>query len=180
MLSLTSLSGWEEAVVASIRAASGSAEERYRQIERSGLYGEYPAIVGAYLELFDDAESAGEALKRALFLVWRGAMFSPDVTGIAEVPVSSARHVMERLDGVVRGGDRAGDDELAWMLAWYREHGAYALELLGATPAVMRWRQDVSPEAWRNAGVSVARMAQRGQMGLYWSAVAADLTDRAP
>ena len=172
MLSLSSLAGWEEAVVASIRAASGTVDERYRQIERSGLYGEYPAIVGAYIELLDDAESASEALKRALFLVWRGAMFSPDVTGIADVPQSSARHVMERLDGVVRAGE--GDEELAWMLAWYREHGEYALELLGATPAVLRWRSDLAPDAWRRGDVSTPRMRQRGQMGLYWSTVAAE------
>ena len=76
VLSLSSLAGWEEAVLASISAASGSAEERYRQIERSGMYGEYPAIVSGYVELFDDEESSLEALKRAVFLVWRSAMFS--------------------------------------------------------------------------------------------------------
>ncbi len=80
MLSLSSVAGWEEAVLASIRAASGTPEERYRQIERSGMYGEYPAIVSAYVELLDDDDSKLEALKRATFLVWRSAMFSPDVS----------------------------------------------------------------------------------------------------
>ncbi|MDB4898588.1 MAG: hypothetical protein JWN53_396, partial [Gemmatimonadetes bacterium] len=70
MLSLSSLAGWEEAVLASIRGTSGNAEERDRQIERSGMYGEYPAIVRAYIELFDDEASRLEATKRAVFLVW--------------------------------------------------------------------------------------------------------------
>ena len=81
MLSLSSLAGWEDAVLASIAGARGSLEERDRQIERSGVYGEYPAIVRAYAERFADPESAGEAVKRAVFLVWRGAMELPVHTG---------------------------------------------------------------------------------------------------
>ena len=46
MLSLASLAGWEDAVLASLRGATGTLEERDRQIERSGLFGEYPAILG--------------------------------------------------------------------------------------------------------------------------------------
>ena len=65
MLGLASLSGWEDAVLASVRGASGTPDERDAQIERSGLYGEYPAIVSAYVEHFADADSALEALKRA-------------------------------------------------------------------------------------------------------------------
>ncbi|MDB4880309.1 MAG: hypothetical protein JWL60_1755 [Gemmatimonadetes bacterium] len=171
MLGLSSLAGWEEAVLASIAAAAGSPEERYRQIERSGMFGEYPAIVGGYVELFADAESSREALKRALFLVWRSAMFSPDLTGIAALPDGVARVVLQRLDTVIRSD--LADDELAWMLAWYREAGAFALELLGATPRVLRWQDDLPADAWRGAGVAPATMRRRGQMGAYWLALAA-------
>lgn len=171
MLSLSSLAGWEEAVLASVAGASGSVEERYRQIERSGMYGEYPAIVSAYVELFDDEESHVEAVKRALFLVWRSAMFSPDVTGIAALPESTARVVMERLDALIRADE--GDEELAWMLAWYRDTGEFALELLGATPRVLRWESDLPPDQWRRVPISPATMRRRGQMGSYWSELAA-------
>lgn len=171
MLSLSSLAGWEEAVLASVQGASGSMEERYRQIERSGMYGEYPAILSAYVELFGDEDSSLEAIKRALFLVWRGAMFSPDVTGIAALPESTSRVVMERLDAAIRADE--GDEELAWMLAWYREQGEFALELLGATPRVLRWEGDLEADAWRRAGITPAGMRRRGQMGVYWSQLAA-------
>ena len=171
MLSLSSLAGWEEAVLASIGAAAGSPESRYAQIERSGMFGEYPAIVNAYVELLDDEDSAPEALKRALFLVWRSAMFSPDATGIAALPESTSRVVMERLDDAVRAG--RADDELAWMLAWYRASGEFALELLGATPRVLRWRADLAADAWTGAAISEASMRRRGQMGVYWRGLAA-------
>jgi hypothetical protein len=42
VLSLTSLAGWEEAVLASVAGATGSVDERDSQIERSGL--ERPAF----------------------------------------------------------------------------------------------------------------------------------------
>jgi hypothetical protein len=170
VLSLASLAGWEEAVLASITAASGTAEERYRQIERSGMFGEYPAILSGYLELFADEESSLEALKRAVFLVWRGAMFSPDVTGIAALPDAISRAVLERLDTAI--GSALVDDELAWMLAWYRGIGEFALELLGATPRVLRWEAALGRNAWREAGVAPATMRRRGQLGLYWAELA--------
>ena len=171
MLSLASIAGWEEAVLASIGAAAGAPETRYAQIERSGMFGEYPAIVSAYLELFGDDDSALEALKRALFLVWRGAMFSPETTGIAGIPDSVSRAVLERVDDAIRSDE--ADDELAWMLAWYRESGEVALELLGATPRVLRWQSDLPAEAWRGAGIGEGSMRRRGQLGLYWRALAA-------
>jgi hypothetical protein len=170
VLSLSSLAGWEEAVLASIQAATGSPEERYRQIERSGMYGEYPAILNAYIELFADEDSALEALKRAVFLVWRSAMFSPDATGIAALPDVTARVVLERLDTAIRSD--LVDDELAWMLAWYRDTGEFALELLGATPRALRWEADRGAEAWRDAGITADSMHRRGQLGMYWSALA--------
>ena len=60
VLSLSSLSGWEEAVLASIAGARGALEERDQQIERSGMYAEYPAIMHAYIELMSDDQSRPE------------------------------------------------------------------------------------------------------------------------
>jgi hypothetical protein len=171
VLGLSSLAGWEDAVLASIRGASGTLEEQDRQIERSGMYGEYPAIIRAYVELFADRESAAEAIKRAVFLVWRGAMASPATTGIAALPDGTSRTVIEELDARVRRGET--DDELAWMLAWYLRDGRYAFELYGGTPPLFRYVERIAPDAWRSAGITPASMAQRGQLGRYWTMLSA-------
>ena len=170
VLSLNSLAGWEEAVLASIAGATGGIEERDRQIERSGVYGEYPAIVRAYEELFVDEESAGEAIKRAVFLVWRGAVEVPSVTGIAPLPDGTIRAVVEALDTRARRGIL--DDEQRWMLAWYHARSPDLLELYGATPALLMTAASRNSETWRNAKITASGMALRGQMGRYWTDLA--------
>jgi hypothetical protein len=170
VLSLMSLAGWEEAVLASLRGASGTLEERDRQIERSGLFGEYPAILGAYVELFADAESAAEALKRATFLVWRASMAPSATTGIASLPDATARAVIEALDAHVRGG--RVDGELAWMLAWYAAGGRFVLELYGATTRLLAFADSTPFDAWRSQSITDDTMRLRGQMGHYWIALA--------
>jgi len=170
LLSLTSLAGWEDAVLASIAGAQGTVDERDRQIERSGVYGEYPAIVRAYEELFADAESAGEAIKRAVFLVWRGAMESPALTGIAPLPDGTVRAVVQALDARVRRA--MGDEEQLWMLAWYHAWSPNLFELYGATPELLRVAEFRGAEEWRGAEITGAKMALRGQMGRYWTALA--------
>ncbi len=170
MLSLRSIAGWEDAVLASIAGAQGSIEERDRQIERSGVYGEYPAIVRAYEELFADAEQATEAVKRAVFLVWQGAMELPAKTGIAPLPDGTMREVIEALNGRARRA--AIDDEQQWMLAWYHAQSPDLLELYGATPVLVERAEGVDPSAWRDAGITQHAMELRGQMGRYWSKLA--------
>ena len=171
MLSLNSLAGWEDAVLASIAGATGDIAERDRQVERSGVYGEYPAIVRAYEELFVDAESSGEAIKRAVFLVWRGTVDLPAMTGIAPLPDGTVRAVVEALDASERRGIM--DDEQHWMLAWYHARSPDLLELYGATQGLLDAANARNAEAWRGAGITASGMALRGQMGRYWAALAA-------
>jgi hypothetical protein len=177
VLSLSSLAGWEESVLASIAGARGTPEERDRQIERSGMYGEYPAIVRAYIELFDDDASALEALKRAIFLVWRSTMALPVETGLAALPEGTSRLVVERLDDAIRRG--SDDAELRWMLAWYRAEGGFVLELYGGTARVMELGSELEIDTWRAMTITPATMAQRGQMGRYWLALASSDGPRA-
>ena len=169
MLSLTSLAGWEDAVLASVRGASGTPDERDAQIERSGLYGEYPAIVNAYVEHFSDPDSALEALKRAYFLVWRSAMAPPAESGIASLPDGTIRNVLDELDAWARRD--ADDPELRWMLGHYHALGPSVLELYGASPRLVRLAAGAGGEAWRTAEIDRGAMARRGQLGRYWSAL---------
>ena len=169
MLSLNSLAGWEDAVLASIAGARGSIEERDRQIERSGVFGEYPAIVRAYEELFADPESAGEAIKRAVFLIWRGAVEPPALSGIAPLPDGTMRAVVQAVDDRVRRG--ASDPEQLWMLAWYHAQSPDLFELYGATRALARTLEFLAADAWRSAGITAEQMVVRGQMGRYWTAL---------
>ncbi len=174
MLSLPSLAGWEDAVLASLRGASGTLEERDRQIERSGLFGEYPAILGGYVDLFDDPESELEALKRAVFLVWRAGMAPPADTGIASLPEVTSRAVITRLAAKVRRG--ATDEELGWMLSWYVSGGRFVFELYGASAALLDFADATPAEAWRTRPITPDSMRLRGQMGHYWTTLAREGT----
>ena len=170
MLGLSTLAGWEEAVLASVRGASGTPDERDAQIERSGLYGEYPAIVSGYIDHFPVAESSLEALRRAYFLVWRGAMAAPAESGIASLPEGTIRLVIDELDAWGRRG--AADAELRWMLGHYHAVSPSVLDLYGASVPLIRLAIDVGGEAWRAVGITRASMRGRGQLGHYWTALA--------
>jgi hypothetical protein len=167
MLSLSTLAGWEDAVLASIRGATGTPDERDAQIERSGLYGEYPAIVNAYIEHFAVAESALEALKRAYFLVWRSAMATPAESGIASLPEGTIRIVIDELDAWARR--EAADVELRWMVGHYHALGPSVLELYGASPRLMTLAASIGDEGWRALSLLPGSMSGRGQLGRYWS-----------
>ena len=169
MIGLSSLGGWEDAVLASIRGAIGTPEERDAQIERSGLYGEYPAIVSGYTEHFATPETAVEALKRAYFLVWRSAMATPAESGIASLPEGTIRIVIDELDAWARRG--AADEELRWMLGHYHALGPSVLELYGASAPLVHLATEVGEDAWRSTPITSAAMSGRGQMGRYWSAL---------
>src|SRR5829696_7513442 len=172
MLGLSTLAGWEDAVLASVSGASGTPDERDAQIERSGLYGEYPAIVNAYIEHFSDPDTALEALKRAYFLVWRSAMATPAESGIASLPDGTIRNVIDELDAW--GRRDVSDPELRWMLGHYHALEPSVLELYGASARLIRLARDAGPTAWSDASASGVSMTGRGQMGRYW----ADLAQR--
>jgi hypothetical protein len=167
MLGLNSLAGWENAVLASIAGASGTPDERDAQIERSGLYGEYPAIVNAYVEHFPDPDTALEALKRAYCLGWRGAMAPPAESGIASLPDGTIRVVIDELDALARRD--AADPELRWMLGHYHALGPSVLELYGASVPLVALASAAGADAWRAARPEPAAMEGRGQMGRYWA-----------
>ena len=168
-LSLDPIAGWEAAVLASVAGASGTLEERDAQIARSGFYGEYPAILTAYVALFADAAAGLEALKRAAFLAWYAGSAPPSVSAIRELPEHAVRTTVAELEQrLQRGG---GDDELRWMLAWYHGHGPWVVDLYGTGPAVADFVAGQPVDAWRTARIDAATLMNRGQLGQYWRAM---------
>jgi hypothetical protein len=172
MLSLDTLAHWEAAVLASIRGARGSIEERDAQITRSGMYAEYPAIFNAYLEPASDEGKPGaglEVAKRRLFLVWASFTQLPVDSGIAELPESSVRTVIEHIESDIHA-ERV-DDELRLMLAWYRGTFPFMFDYVGGVRGLDEYLGDLSAD---DALLEMRRLrapadfAGRGQLGEYW------------
>jgi hypothetical protein len=97
-------------------------------------------------------------------------MESPALTGIAPLPDGTVRAVVQALDARVRRA--MGDEEQLWMLAWYHAWSPNLFELYGATPELLRVAEFRGAEEWRGAEITGAKMALRGQMGRYWTALA--------
>jgi hypothetical protein len=172
VLSLAALANWEMAVLASIQGASGTPEERDAQITRSGMYAEYPAIFSAYLQLVHmsgDPVITLEALRRAVFLAWYSFKEPSIDSGIAELPESSVRDVMQVLDSAIATGRT--DDELRWMLAWYDRRFGYVFEHFGPVRELESFVADVPVDAVGSRVNAVAAFQGRGQLGVYWAAV---------
>ena len=172
MLTLQALANWEAAVLASLKGATGTVEERDAQITRSGLYAEYPAIFGTYNEIAshaDDPPTALEALKRAAFIAWYGFTEPPVQSGIAELPESAIRACLEELDRSIRS-ERA-DEELRWMLAWYHASFGYVFEHFGPVRSLDGFIASIPANEALSHRDERDRFAGRGQLGVYWTAV---------
>ena len=170
MITLRDLAAWESRVAILVAQADGALEERDRALERSGLYAEYPAILSGYLALLDDEESALEALKRAVFLVWYSAIELPVASGISELPESGVRTALDAMEAACREGRI--DEEMRWMLAWYHAAGDNALLRVPGLLAVEATIANVDPYAWRAGSRSADAMHDRGLLGRYWMMVA--------
>ncbi len=155
-------------VLASIRGASGTIDERDAQITRSGMYAEYPAIIRGYLEREggDEAEAL-EALKRLVFLVWYAFTVPSTESGISELAESLARDVFNWLE---RWIPERGDEELRMMLAWYRDTNGIPFDFFGPVRGLDQWISDVSSDD-ASRGLARSTFKGRGQLGVYWSSV---------
>jgi hypothetical protein len=158
-------------VLASIRGASGTIDERDAQITRSGMYAEYPAIIRGYYELFG-AEAPDairlEALKRAIFLVWYSFTVVSTDSGISELAETSVRDIMAALEWSIERGPK--DEELRRMVAWYRDTFGAPFEFFGPVKGLDGWIRDLSSDDAR-AGLVASSWSNRGQLGLYWASV---------
>ena len=169
MLSLAALANWEAAVLMSVQGATGTADERDCQITQSGMYAEYPAIFGAYLELLrfgDDAATVLEVLKRVVFLAWYSFKQPSIVSAISELPESGVREVMGELEAANLAGRT--DDEFRWMLARYYAVFGYVFDHFGPVRSLESFIERVSPEDTQTGASASPRFSGWGQLGAYW------------
>lgn len=167
-LSLEALANWEAAVLARISGATGTPDARDAQITRSGLYAEYPAIIRSYFEAEGpEPETSLEVTKRTVFLVWHSFKALPVDSGISEVAESTVRDVFGALDHMIAND---ADEELRWMLAWYRDSFPEPFDTYGPVRNLDAFIRDVSTaDALENLRES--QFTGRGQLGMYWSSL---------
>src|SRR5919201_1684707 len=146
MITLRELASWEDRIADAVSRASGAMEERDRQLEQAGVYGEYPAIFAAYVAL-GSAESADglEALRRATFLAWYAGVEPACFTGISELPEAQTRAVCEQLDEMCRAGTL--DAQLAWMVPWYHSVFEYPFALYPGLKSLRAFVTAADPRA---------------------------------
>ena len=170
MITLPELAAWEDHIAGAVARAGGAPEQRDRQLEQAGVYGEYPAIFAAYLALATPESPDGvEALRRATFLAWYAGVEPACFTGISELPEAQTRAVCERLDAQFRAG--APDAQLAWMVPWYHSVFEYPFALYPGLASLRAFLARADHRAWERAGVTLAELRGRGQMGRYWSSL---------
>ena len=171
MMTLAALDAWEERLLRTLGRSQGSLEERDGTLARSGLYADYAALFGEYVDIAETAAEPAdrlEALKRAVFLTWYEGAEPAPLSGLAELPELAVRRTLELLEARCRRHEI--DQELVWMLQWYHvvaEHSLLRLPGLRSLEAQLRV---LDPEAWHSAR-RPDTLRGRGAMGRYWSSL---------
>ena len=169
MMTLAALGAWEDRLLRELGRPRGSLEDRDSELTRSGLYAEYAALFGGYVDLAEAADEPGErleALKRAVFLAWYEGAEPAPLSGLAELPELAVRRTLELLEERCRR--RELDGELEWMLPWYHAVAEYSLLRLPGLHCLEARLGSLDPAAWETARRSDA-LHGRGAMGRYWS-----------
>lgn len=168
VISLADLANWESRLHVLVARADGDCEARDRLFTQHGVYAEYAAVFGSYARLVSEDAEGLEALKRAAFLAWYGSVEPACLTGIADLPESGVRAVLEALD--LRCREPEPDAELALMVAWYAHQEPLVFEqypgLAGIGSVAAR-----TPVSERLGDAEPAQFTGRGLLGRYWSAV---------
>jgi hypothetical protein len=169
MITLGALGAWEERLLRELGRRRGSLEDRDSELTRSGLYAEYAAVFGGYVEIARDGDDPAErleALKRAVFLTWYEGAEPAPLSGLAELPELAVRRTLELLEERCRHGEL--DRELEWMLPWYHAVAEHSLLRLPGLRSLEDRLGTLDPSAWEQAR-GTDRLEGRGAMGRYWS-----------
>lgn len=167
-MTLAALGAWEDRLLRQLGRCRGSLEDRDGELTRSGLYAEYAALFGGYVDLAQAApqpEERLEALKRAVFLTWYEGAEPAPLSGLAELPELAVRRTLELLEERCRRSEM--DYELGWMLPWYHAVAEHSLLRLPGLRCLEREIGALDPAAWESARRPDAFLG-RGAMGRYW------------
>ena len=171
MMSLAALGAWEDRLLRQLARCRGSLEDRDGELTRSGLYADYVALFGGYVDLAQAASSPDdrlEALKRAVFLAWYEGAEPAPLSGLAELPELAVRRTLELLEERCRRDEL--DDELAWMLPWYHIIAEHSLLRLPGLRCLEARVAALDPAAWESA-CRPDSLLGRGAMGRYWASL---------
>lgn len=171
MMSLEALGAWEDRLLRELARGRGSLEDRDSELTRSGLYAEYAALFGGYVEMAQLADEPGarlEALKRAVFLAWYEGAEPAPLSGLAELPELAVRRTLELLEEHCR--HREMDQELEWMLPWYHAVAEHSLLRWPGLRCLEARLRTLDPAAWEGARRTES-LHGRGAMGRYWASL---------
>lgn len=124
----------------------------------------YRKIHQAYAEL---SLTNNEALKRGLFIQWYALSEPNYLTGIADLDENAENKIIQDLDDRIESGNI--DNELTWMLNYFA-NWEWIFERLtsfrGFNSKIVNEQNNHLPDK-----INKEEMAQRGQMGKYWSSL---------
>ena len=154
--------GKEEEALFEKMPLQGYIEQRDKYLTDHGLYDSWKEIYAKYVMLACEGDL--EALKRAIFFAWYQLAEPGWLSGIAELPDSQTRKIVDLLEGRLKQGLR--DRELGFMLPYYMSVCGYYLERFYPLPSIEKASNRSSENARELAGQSIWKC--RGQMGAYW------------
>jgi hypothetical protein len=135
--------------------------------EDAGVYDVWTMIFKQYVLLA--REGNVEALKRALFLAWYGQIEPSHLCGIKiqDLGANLVREVLQMTNALIEKDQL--DEELTWMLPWYRHIVPWYLDGCDDLEGLKR----VSGGQWSlyQQGCVESPFADRGQLGQYWRSI---------
>lgn len=141
------------------QSQSGQTDELFQSI-----FLEYRKVHQAYAKL---SLTDNESLKRGLFIQWYALAEPNYLTGIADLDETAENKIIQSLNTFFEAGK--ADDELIWMLNYYANWD-WIFERLssfeGFNSKIVNEQNNHLPDK-----IDREEMAQRGQMGKYWSSL---------
>ncbi|MEM9337176.1 MAG: hypothetical protein AAGA66_00485 [Bacteroidota bacterium] len=140
---------------------TGTIEDKIEQLDHSEITEEYKQIHSEYSRI---AKKEGEALKRALFIMWYAVTEPIWLTGIGELDFEAEVRVVKLLNR--RLGKNVSDYELDWMLAYYADF-TFVFERFADYEHFYKRVSTKTGIAFPGS-IDKRSMANRGLMGVYF------------